>query len=69
MAVIKKCKCGLAAVVAFLAGLLVAYINGYTLGNWASSTWIAVFLIALAAAICLRCRQKEDESGGAHSAE
>jgi len=57
----KKCKCGAAAIVVFILCLLVGYINGYTFGNWAISTWIAAIFIAVAAGICLRCRQKEDE--------
>ena len=57
----KKCKCGAVAIALFILCLLVGYIKGYTIGNWATSTWIAAIFIAMAAGICLRCRQKEDE--------
>ena len=57
----KHCRCGLVAIAAFILCVLVSYLNGYTLGNWASFTWIAALFIALAAGFCLRCRQKEDK--------
>ena len=61
MTLMKRCKCGIAAFVAFIIAVLVAYINGYTFGNWAVSTWLAALIIAGAAGFCLRCRQKEDD--------
>ena len=60
---LKKCRCVAVAIFVFILCILVAYINGYTLGNWRTSTWIAAIFIALAAGYCLRCRQKEDEEG------
>ena len=61
MKAMKRCKCGAAAIAVFILCSLVGYINGHHLGNWTTSTWIAAIFIALAAGICLRCRQKEDE--------
>ena len=60
MKFIKECRCGLVAIAAFILCVLVGYLNGYTLGNWGTSAWIAALFIALAAGICLKCRQKED---------
>lgn len=59
---IKECRCGFVAIVAFALCVLGGYLNGYTLGNWAASSWIAALFIALAAGFCLRCRQKEDNT-------
>jgi len=58
----KQCKCGFAAIAVFLFSVLICYINGYTLKNWAATTWMVLIFIALAAGFCLRCRQKEDET-------
>jgi hypothetical protein len=62
MKFIKECRCGLVAIAAFILCVLIGYLNGYTLGNWGSFTWIAALFIALAAGICVRCRQKEDNT-------
>ena len=62
MKFMKKCRCGLVAVAAFILCVLVGYLNGYTLGNWTGLAWIAALFIALAAGFCVRCRQKEDNS-------
>ncbi len=62
MKFIKECRCGLVAIAAFILCALISYLNGYTLGNWAGLSWIAALFIALAAGICLRFRQKEDNT-------
>jgi hypothetical protein len=62
MKFIKKCHCGFVAIAAFILCVLVGYVNGYTLGHWGSFSWIAALFIALAAGLCLRCRQKEDNT-------
>ena len=62
MKFIKQCRCGLVAIAAFILCVLVGYMNGYTIGNWGCFAWIAALFIALAAGICIRCRQKEDNS-------
>lgn len=62
MKFVKGCRCGFAAIAAFVLCVLVGYLNGYTLGNWAALSWIAALFIALAAGFCLRCRQKEDDT-------
>ena len=62
MKFLKGCRCGFAAIAAFVLCVLVGYLNGYTLGNWAALSWIAALFIALAAGFCLRCRQKEDDT-------
>ena len=62
MKFIKECRCGLVAIAAFILCVLVGSLNGYTLGNWGSFAWVAALFIALAAGICIRCRQKEDNT-------
>ena len=63
MTLMKRCKCGLVALLVFFLSILVCYINGYKMGNWTASTWIVLIFIATAAGFCLRCRmQQEDEN-------
>ncbi len=65
MSFLKKCNCALVAAGVFVLCAVICYVNGYTLGNWAATTWIVLFFIAFAAGFCLRCRQKEDEADSA----
>ena len=60
MKFMKECRCGLVAIAAFILCVLVGYVNGYTLGNWGSFAWIAALFIALAAGLCIWCRQKKE---------
>ncbi|MBC8316878.1 MAG: hypothetical protein H8E41_03165 [Desulfobulbaceae bacterium] len=59
----KKCCCFYAALTAFLVVLAVTYFNGYSLGNWTATTWLAVIIIVMTATFCRWCRQKEEDHG------
>lgn len=62
----RKCNCLLAALAAFIAILLITYVSGYTLGYWASTSWMAAGIIMVLAAFCTWCRDAEDMNEAEH---
>lgn len=58
----KKDHCCLYAVLAAIgAVLLISFFGGYSFSDWAVITWLGALVIVVAALVCMKCKQREED--------
>ncbi|MEN8142431.1 MAG: hypothetical protein ABFQ82_02405 [Thermodesulfobacteriota bacterium] len=62
----RKHCCKFAALAAIVAILLVSFLRGYDILDWALLSWLGATIVVVAAWLCMKCRDdgSGDEQGG-----
>jgi len=58
----KRNHCCLYAILAATGAVfLIGYLRGYSFPDWAMITWFGALAIVVAALVCMKCKQKDEE--------
>jgi hypothetical protein len=58
----KRDQCCLYAVLAAIGAVfLLSFFRGYSLSDWGVITWFGALAIVVAALVCMKCKQEDEE--------